>query len=858
MKWFRRIIYLILFIFTLFFGVIAIIGTNYKGEVIDFVKNELGKKLNREVRVEKIGYSLFSNFPNISVDLLNLETFSYKPGDTPFLELNKGHLVFDIIPLITTGKIKLSEIILEEGQINIIYSDKGIPNFNILKDAHDSKSSKNSFSIEVIKLKDIKLTYQDWRDAEIYEMSFEECSVAPGNFLDSIDASITFNGRLSNVKIDKFKFEKPLNLKGDLNIGLTDDYLRFKYSGVFGSGNSFFVGEIDFNEEKENWNIQCDLLNQNISNLLAILPAEFKDESLKSLKGDLNAKVKINGQRVNNKFPSLEVLFNFSNGLLEIDNEQLKGIVLNGIYSQPDITSILGAKANIDDYSIEYNGLMLKGKGAIEEFKNPLISVNVKSNFNIENIYRTFLKDEFKILSGDAVLDVDLNGKFLEAFTKKNKEIKKIKSKGKMNFSNVRVQPNDFDYPVSIESGHFSFYNHDLVFDSIKGKVLSSSFDLNGRIKDYLETILQDQPLTFNADLKIDKMILDEFVSSNSDSINSDQNVDYQFDLPESIYSNTIIQINEFYYRAFRAKEIEGLIWLKNKELSFPDFSMITCDGNASFNGYLNTHNPSGITFKCNSEFKNINAEKAFVQFENFGQDVLLKKHVKGRISMNTMLIAESDKQFNINENKLYSETQLNIDNGELIYFEPLVELQDFLKDELNLNFSLSHLKFQTLENNIKIKNGVITIPEMAIRSSDINLDISGKHTFAQDIDYLLKIKHSEIFKANKQNKIDAEFGVVENNDKTATLPLRMKGNIEDPKFSYDTKEKIKGIKIALKNEGKEIKKVFADEFGGIFKTKKNKGTSLNSENEESNNSSSKTQTIITWDEEEDEEEDED
>ena len=119
----------------------------------------------------------------------------------------------------------------------------------------------------------------------------------------------------------------------------------------------------------------------------------------------------------------------------------------------------------------------------------------------------------------------------------------------------------------------------------------------------------------------------------------------------------------------------------------------------------------------------------------------------------------------------------------------------------------------------------------------------------------MLKIKHSEIFKANKQNKIDAEFGVIENNDKTATLPLRMKGNIDDPKFSYDTKEKIKGIKIALKNEGKEIKRVFSDEFRGIFKSKKNKPTSSNSENDELNNGSSKTQTIITWDEEEDEDE---
>ena len=123
-----------------------------------------------------------------------------------------------------------------------------------------------------------------------------------------------------------------------------------------------------------------------------------------------------------------------------------------------------------------------------------------------------------------------------------------------------------------------------------------------------------------------------------------------------------------------------------------------------------------------------------------------------------------------------------------------------------------------------------------------------------------MKIKHNEIFKANKQNKIDAEFGIIENNDKTATLPLRMKGNIDDPKFTYDTKTKMGLISDSWKREGKEIKKVFIDEFGGIFKSKKNKPKSLNSENDDLNNSSSKTQTIITWDEDEEdgEEEDED
>ena len=100
MKWFKRIILLVVLVLTLIIVTIAIIGTQYKEEVVSFVKNELGKKLTREVKVGKIEYSLFSNFPNISVDLVNLETYSFKPGDTPFLQLNKLHLVFDIIPLI--------------------------------------------------------------------------------------------------------------------------------------------------------------------------------------------------------------------------------------------------------------------------------------------------------------------------------------------------------------------------------------------------------------------------------------------------------------------------------------------------------------------------------------------------------------------------------------------------------------------------------------------------------------------------------------------------------------------------------------------------------------------------------------
>ena len=852
MKWFKRIVVFIVFFFVLFIGAVAIIGTQYKEQVVSFVKNELGKKLTREVKVGKIEYSLFSNFPNISVDLVSLETYSFKPGDTPFLQLDKLHLVFDIIPLIQ-GEFELGEIILEEGQVNIIYGSNGEPNFNIIKEGSDSSSSKSSFSIDIIELKNVDIAYQNWKEDEEYLLSFEKCFMVPNSLIDSLEATLDFVGKIPSLKIGGSKSKKAIYLDGEFKIWLNDNTLAFNYSGQFDSGDADIKGVIDFYDKNQKWNLQCDALNHNLVELLAILPAEFKDEVLNTFQGNISANVKIIGEKTDNKFPPLQVDFNYSEGLFKAQNEIFRGLFLKGTYFQPNIKSIFGAKARIDEYSVDYHGLVVRGYGEIKDFKNPFISATVQSSFNLNQLYDLAFKDEFRALSGDVVFDMDFSGRLIEVFVNNSKkDLKDFKSQGDIRFLNVIAQPSDFDYPISIEKGKLNFRNRDLLFDSFTGKILSSSFSMDGRIKNYLKTIFENEPLAFASDLKMDKMILEEFISDSSDN----QNVDYQFNLPKSISLNTNLELGMFSFRKFIAHKVKGDMLLKNQKLSFHNLNMNTCDGSVHLNGSINTKNKKKIIYKCTSKFENIDAEQAFTQFENFGQDVLLQKHVKGTISLHTFLLAESDKQLNILEDKIYTETQLNIDKGELIYFEPLIDLQDFLKQDLKLNFNLTHLKFETLQNDIKINHGVITIPEMAIRSSDINLDISGKHTFNQDIDYLLKVKHNEIFKANKQNKIDAEFGVVENNDKTATLPLRMKGNIDDPKFTYDTKTKMGLISDSWKREGKEIKKVFIDEFGGIFKSKKSKSTSLNSKNDDLNNSSSKTQTIITWDEDEDEDED--
>lgn len=860
MKLLKKFLIVLFLLIVLFVGTVVVIGTQYKEQVVDFVKVELGKELTREVKVGAIEYNLFSNFPNVSLDLVNLETYSFESGDKPFLKLNKVHLVFDIMPLIS-GEFKVSEIILEEGEVNVIYNKLGIPNYNIVKSKADSTSSKTSFSIEDIQLQNVAVSYADWKNGDEYNLKLKECGIHPKSLIDSVDASFEIEGEVPPFQIGGYKTQTALNLSGEFSLWVKNGAIKFDYKGALGSGDSKVTGEITPGKKLEKWDIGCDLMNHDVKKLVASLPSDLQDPVLQSLKGKLSAKVFIKGDKNTKKSLPVKIDFDYNRGSFKVENNQINDIELQGTYYQRNINSIRGAEVKLSKYTANYNGILITGKGSVKDFKRPFVSATIKSKFDLRKLHEIALKDDLNVLSGNGILDMNLSGRLKEVFVDRNKKaLRNFKSKGTLSLNSIVAQPFDFDYPISIKKGELSFDNKNLLLESFSGNILSSSFEMDGEIKDYLKTVFENAPLAFDADLKMDKMVLEEFIGNDTDSMSQISNAGYQFNLPKSISLNTNLQLGEFSFRKFKASGIKGLVVLENQQLSFKDLKMKTCDGSAELNGSIHTKQANKVVYKCKSKFENIDAKEAFYQFENFGQDVLLKKHVKGRVTLNTLLIAESDKQLNLDENKIYTETKLKIKNGELIEFEPLVELQTFLKEDLKLNFDLSHLKFETLENDIEINHGIINIPEMAIRSDDINLDVEGTHTFDQNIDYLLKIKHSEIFKASRKNAIDEEFGVVENNDKTATLPLRMKGNIDDPKFSYDTKEKVRGVKIALKNEGKKIKKVFVEEFGKIFKGKNNKSDSTKQKiepEEDLNNGPVKTKTTLIWDEEDDDEEEE-
>jgi hypothetical protein len=146
---------------------------------------------------------------------------------------------------------------------------------------------------------------------------------------------------------------------------------------------------------------------------------------------------------------------------------------------------------------------------------------------------------------------------------------------------------------------------------------------------------------------------------------------------------------------------------------------------------------------------------------------------------------------------------KVTISDGALLYFGPAQALGQFMDKE-----DLKYLRFSAIENTFSIQNQVVTIPEMDIRSNVFRCYVRGTHTFAQDLDYHLRIP-TRYFRKSSLSAEGPELG--------GNLLLTLRGRVPNLKVGYDFP--------ALKDK---LKASFAEEkqnFLNLFKRKLAKPT---------------------------------
>jgi len=277
--------------------------------------------------------------------------------------------------------------------------------------------------------------------------------------------------------------------------------------------------------------------------------------------------------------------------------------------------------------------------------------------------------------------------------------------------------------------------------------------------------------------------------------------------MPNWIDVNLKTNIEQLSYQYFIAENIDANIEYSNYTLKLKQVKMNTLNGEIT--GEVKFYERPYNYFKlfASAHLEKINIRNLFTAFQNFGQEVIQDKHIKGEGTADVQLQSSWNPGFEFDPNKLQLSSELIIEKGELVEFSPLLSLSSYVSVE-----ELKNVKFSTLETTIRIEHNIIKIDAMDINSSALSVSIAGTHSFDNEIDYQVRLLLSELIskKFRKKNtNINSEFGIVEDDGLGhTTLHLKMTGNMDNPNIYFD-KIKIKEkIKTEFKKQVEEIKTI--------------------------------------------------
>ena len=94
-----------------------IAGYFYGDKVKQIIVTEISKKLNIEVSVREIDFTVFRNFPEASVELIDLKTVEKNPLYTePLLKAGRLSLLFDLLDIIS-GDYTIEKVVIKNARL---------------------------------------------------------------------------------------------------------------------------------------------------------------------------------------------------------------------------------------------------------------------------------------------------------------------------------------------------------------------------------------------------------------------------------------------------------------------------------------------------------------------------------------------------------------------------------------------------------------------------------------------------------------------------------------------------------------------------------------------------------------------
>ena len=845
---FKRLVLTVVLLFTLLIGAGFVIGYYYQDEVKQYVIGELNKQLNTQVIVDAkdIDFTVIKNFPFASVDFKNvkaLDAGESKNKDTLF-KAGEISMQFSIIDIFNKN-YRIKQLEITDVNLRVRVDKNGNDNYHFWKESADTSNASFSFALEKIIFRQVALNYKNAQS-----MQSIDGLIIGGKFSGEFsNKQYTLNTiadlYVNHIKGDSVTYLREKNIHTEFALSIDNTVNSYKIqSGKLKIEDLLFevFGSVINSNKEPLVNIGVKGKDMDIRSVLSLIPAAYKSKiNDYESDGEFYFDALIQGSLGNGNVPQITADFGIrSADIRQVKNDiALKNVTLKGHYTNGNKATKEPSALDLVPFSAGINNGSISGELRMRNLENPSFSGKVLANTTLEEVNKFIRIDTVESISGRLRIDASFScdGKAVSTHAYEN-----IVTSGDLVITDAALKLKNNKLAFTGISGNFKFDNNDLAVNEFRGKAASTDFELKGFFRNIIGFALKEnEDVTIEATLNSENVNLDELLENKAEVREDPKKAEskYKLKFSEHINVNLNSEIKHLRFRKFDATNIKGVVKLKDKKMILDPITLSTMSGTITTGGLIDGSDSTKLLMTFYSDINRINVSKLFEQFENFGQTSVTDKNIKGIITAKIQFASVLSPELKMDMDKLYAGVDMEITNGELNNVESFKSLSRFI--ELK---ELENIRFATLKNQIEIRNQVIIIPKMEIKSNAINVTASGTHTFNNAINYKVKLSLNELLakKAKQAKKQNDEFGEVADDGLGRTnIFLSMTGTVDNPVIKYDSKSAIQSVKQDLKVEKQNLKSILKEEFGLFKKDSTLKGDNVKKED--------KAKFRINWEE---------
>ncbi|RPD46112.1 hypothetical protein DNI29_13970 [Hymenobacter sediminis] len=715
--------------------------------IIAMFVQALNQYLQVPVQASRLEVSVLDQFPRLSVTLHDVVVSGSEPTDTVKLaRARRLYCAFDAWDLLA-GRYHIRAVTLADAQVRVRRNAHGIGNYHVLRLDTTTNAEDEPFGMELegIQLERVRVLYEDAARQQHFRLQTPELQAALTITDTQLHIAAQGVAQVETLQLgsDEYFRDKQLTLRTNLLIDRARQQLTLEPSEIRVGPAAYAVsGSINY-QRVAVLDLRCEATGADVQSVLALLPprltrpvAGYRSRGKVYFGGTVRGE--LSGQRnpqVAVRFGCQDASFFHPRYQQAIEQVSLTGSFTNGA-TQSGRTAVL----SLNNVRGQLSGRPFSGTLRLENFATPRLQLKCQADVDVARAMRFFPLAAVREARGSAVLSLQLNGLVRELRGNPTPD----QASGDLMLRNVYLQLRDFRQPFTGLTGRLQLQGTNVLVPALSGRLGNSDFRGWGTLRNVTSWALRaGQPLRLEAVvashlLDFNQLLYAYQPAAGRVGAKAANQAPSGLRVPANLAVDVQATADQVRFRRLRGRQLRGKLRLQGQVFSSPDLTLLAAGGKASVRGTVDARQPQLLKASTVVSCQQVPLDSLFYVFENFGQQFITQRHLRGRLTATADVDSYFDQHLTPLTDKLEAEVHATVRNGELLNFEPMQKLS-FLASRATLR----HLRFAELQNRIYVQSRTVYVPEMDIRSNvkaASLIRVTGTHTFDQQMDYHVRI----------------------------------------------------------------------------------------------------------------------